>query len=187
MERIIEHSNLDLKQEKENLKKVEVLDLGEKGKGLVARRDFKIGEEVFVVNGETVNYATDYTIPLDEIYRVEPRLSKTVAQYMNHSCDPNIAPDQSNPRMYRAMRDVTVGEELVTNYGFLGYEFGQEMTIDGASKKEIDLVCKCGSKNCKGRMLGYKNMIPEDRQKYKKSVLPFLLDEEKHPFTPPTA
>ena len=186
MEGFGEKLNLDLKQEKENLERVSVMDLGEKGKGLVAKRDFKAGEEVFVVNGETINYATDYTMPLGEVEKVEPRLSKTVVQYMNHSCDPNIAPDQSNPRVYRAVRDIQEGEEVATNYAFLGYEFGQEMSIDGKERKTFDLGCRCGSKNCKGKIRAYKNLTPEERKKYRSYVLLFLLDDEKYPYVPPT-
>lgn len=186
MERDLGSLNLNFKQEKENLERVTVKDLGEKGKGLVAKRNFKAGEEVFVVNGETIGYATDYTIPLNEFEKVEPRLSKTVAQYMNHSCNPNIAPDQSNPRMYRSMRDIQKGEEVATNYAFLGYEFGQEMSIDGKERKTFDLECRCGSKSCEGKMRGYKNLTPEERLKSELYVLPFLLDDEKYPYVPLT-
>lgn len=177
-----EHLNIDMPTERDNLARVEVKKLGEKGNGLVAKKDFLEGEEVFVVNGQVINYATDYTIPISETDKIEPRISKTVAQYMNHSCNPNIAPDQENPRIYRAIRRIKKGEELVTNYAFLGYEFGSEKSLDGQNNLDLDLTCKCGSANCKGKMYGYKNMSPEESEKNKKFVLKFLLDEEKYPY-----
>lgn len=120
-----------------------------------------------------IDYATDYTIPINETEKVEPRINRSIAQYMNHSCEPNIHPDKHG-RKYLAMRDIRAGEEAVTHYGFLGREFGDEKTIDGAESVELDLTCYCGTKSCTGKLRAYNELTDEEKERYKEYVLPFL-------------
>jgi SET domain-containing protein len=154
---------------------LEVRELEGKGKGLVATRNFKKGEALFVVEGEIINYATDYTIPINEKDLIEPRLSRNISQFMNHSCDPNIHPGKDG-RSYLAMRDIKIGEEVATHYGFLGHAFGNEGTIDGTMPISVDLTCRCGSLKCKGKLRGYDELSNEEKEQYKEYVLPFLLN-----------
>jgi SET domain-containing protein len=167
---------INLEQEKQNLENVEVREVSGKGKGLFAKKNFKKGDLIWVLYGDTVNYATDYTIPINEFEKVEPRLAMSVGQFMNHSCDPNIHPDKTG-RNYLATRDIEQGEELATNYAFLGYDFGGEKTIDGKEEISFDKVCHCGSRNCKKILVGYKGLTKEERKKWKDYVLPFLLNK----------
>lgn len=164
---------LNLEQEKENLENVEVQELEGRGKGLIAKRDFKKGEIVFRVHGDVIHYSTDYSIPLNETDYIEPRLSGSVAQFMNHSCNANLYPSKDG-RSYIAMRDIQAGEEVATNYGFLGHAFGEEKTIDGENSIYLDLTCHCNSEQCKGKIRGYDEFTPEEKVKYKNYVLPFL-------------
>lgn len=165
--------NINLEQEKGNMQNVEVREIAEKGKGLFAKRDFKKGEVVFEILGGVIDYATDYTIPINETEKVEPRLNRSIAQYMNHSCEPNIHP-RNDGRTYLAMRDIQTGEEVATNYAFLGFSFGKEKTIDGSENITFDLTCYCGSKKCKGVMTAYSGLTDEEKKEYKEYVLPFL-------------
>lgn len=153
---------------------IEVQEIEGKGKGLVATQDFNKGETVFIVTGEVIHYPTDYTIPLNQIDYIEPRLSENIAQFMNHSCNANIHPSKDG-RSYLAIRDIHAGEEIATNYGFLGRKFGDERTIDGKGLVSFDLTCYCGSHNCKGRLRGFDELTPEEKEEYKEYVLPFLL------------
>jgi len=165
--------DINLEQEKGNMQHVEVRSIPKKGRGIFAKRDFKKGEVVFEIFGNTIDYATDYTIPLNEKEKVEPRTNKSIVQYMNHSCEPNIHP-QKDGRKYLAMRDIQSGEEVVTNYAFFGFEFGQEKTIGGSEQITLDLTCHCGTAHCKGQLTGYNGLTDEEKERYKDFVLPFL-------------
>lgn len=154
---------------------VEVRETDGKGKGLVATRNFRKGETLFVVEGEIIHYATDYTIPINEKDLIEPRLSGNISQFMNHSCNPNIHPSKDG-RSYIAISDIDTGEEVATNYGFLGHVFGKERTIDGTSPISVGLTCHCGALNCKGKLRGYDEFSNEEKEQYKEYVLPFLLN-----------
>ncbi len=165
-----------------NEEHVGVKEVARKGLSLFARHDFKKGDVVFVVSGKIVSYATDYTIPIDHELKIEPRVPGNEAQFMNHSCEPNIG--VLNRSLFVAMRDIVKGEEVVTNYAFLGYEYGHEMTIDGEEKKEFDRTCKCGALNCKGILQSYKTMPPEERNRYREYISEYLLDDMRYPYIP---
>ena len=95
-------------------------------------RPFTKGEIVLVASGRIVTYHTDYTIPIDTDLMIEPRIQEgNPAAYLCHSCDPNVGVRDRS--LFVAMRDIGVGEEIRTHYGFIGYEFGHEMTADGMS------------------------------------------------------
>lgn len=164
---------LNLEQEEKNLENIEVKELEGRGKGLVSRQDLKKGEVVFKVFGDVIHYPTDYTIPLNKTDYIEPRLSGSVAQFMNHSCNANIHPSKDG-RSYIAMRDIQMGEEIATNYGFLGHAFGEERTIEGKSPIFLDLTCHCHSDQCKEKIRGYDEFTPKEKAEYKDYVLPFL-------------
>lgn len=96
-----------------------------------------------------------------------------MAQYVNHSCEPNIG--VKNRSVFVAMRDISKGEELVTSYAFLGYEYGKEMTVDGKEKVEVNRKCNCGTKSCTGYLQCYKDMSEERKVKYKEYIFDYLL------------
>ena len=164
--------SIDFKQEKNNLENVEIKEVAGKGIGMFAKKDFAKGEKIWYLNGGTINYATDYTIPINELEKVEPRISGSIGQFMNNSCEPNIGPQ--NERDYVAMRDIEKGEELFTHYGFLGYEYGEEKSIDGKERKIFDLTCRCGTESSKGKLGCYKYLTDQEREKWKDHILPFL-------------
>lgn len=169
--------NISQEQESDNLQNVAVQEVEGKGRGLFARKDFKKGELIWTLYGDIVTYATDYTVPINATEKIEPRLSKGVGQYMNHSCEPNTHPDKTG-RRYIAMKNIQQGEELTTHYGFLGYSFGQEKSIDGQRAITFDLTCHCGAKNCKSKLRAYNDFTDEEKETYKEYVLPFLLKEK---------
>lgn len=168
---------VNLAQEKANLENVFIDSVSERGdKGMFANKYFKEGEVVWRLFGDTVSYATDYTIPVGKGIAVEPRLSRSVGQFMNHSCEPNIG-TQNNGRDYVAIRPIQKGEELFTHYGFLGYEYGHEKEIDGSGQKVFDLACHCGAPTCKGVLGSFKNFTQEEKEKWRPYILPFLFEK----------
>ncbi|GAV08726.1 hypothetical protein RvY_18380 [Ramazzottius varieornatus] len=80
---------------------------------------------------------------------VDARKKGSLARFLNHSCDPNLAIvpvrlDVSVPRLCLfAKRDIMAGEELTVDYG-------RHEVDDGLSAAFSRKVCACGSSNCGG-------------------------------------
>jgi hypothetical protein len=143
-------------------------ETGDYGKSLYAKRDFKKDELVFVAFGPLVSEATDYTIPIDHTLKIEPREPEgNLCQYICHSCEPNVG--IKSRTCFVAMRDIKQDEEAVTHYGFLGYDFGDELPIEKRA-------CKCCSASCKGIMRGYKDLTTQEREQWKEYISDYLLD-----------
>ena len=84
-------------------------------------------------------------------YVVDAFSEGNIGRFFNHSCDANVIVqnvfiDTHDPRFYAialfAKRTIKAFEELRWDYGYL------EGSIEGRT-----LYCKCGSKNCRGRLL----------------------------------
>jgi len=85
------------------------------------------------------------------IFTLDAKVSGNIGRYFNHSCDPNIfvqnvfidTHDLRFPWVsYFALSNIPAGTELAWDYNY----------IIGSVKNKI-LMCHCGSKNCKGRLL----------------------------------
>ena|SRR6266567_1433505 len=156
---------------------IEVHETSTHGKSLFAKHAFKKDDIVFVASGKIVNYPTQYTIPIDQNLFIEPRTPKgNPVQYICHSCDPNLGIKSST--LFVAMRNIKAGEELFVHYGFLGYEFGKEMSEDGKETVKFDLTCHCGASNCVGRFRGHKEFTLEERTKWKGYISDYLLTKK---------
>lgn len=122
---------------------VEIRKSGKHGNGLFALRDFKKGESLYSLKkGRMVKY--------DEIQNLSERekmhLDRVGDEYeiieppgcfINHSCEPNV---EEKNRIGYASRDIKEGEEITIDYTYL----------------EKPFKCYCGSKNCRGLVLGGK-------------------------------
>lgn len=159
---------------------VEVRETSSKGKSLFAKHNFKKGDLVFIATGKIITYPTDYTIPVDENLYIEPRSPGSLAQFICHSCDPNVGVNDRN--LFVAMRDIYKDEEILTSYAFLGYEYGEEKSRDGKEELSLELTCHCGAKNCNGKLQCYKYMPPEWRREYREYISEYLSDDSKYPY-----
>jgi len=85
---------------------------------------------------------------------------------VNHSCVPNsgIHVNATGGHDYIAMRDILVDEEITFDYAMRNY------TVDFFPN------CRCGSKECRGKITGWKDLPTEIREKYKGFVAPYLLE-----------
>lgn len=162
--------------------RIEIKETQNKGKSLFAKHDFKQGDIIFVASGKIINYVTDYCIPISENLFIEPREPGSLSQFVCHSCKPNIG--IKNRNVFVAMQDIKEGEEVVTSYAFLGYEYGHEKSFDGKENLSLDLKCNCGTKSCNGVLQCYKHMPPEWRTKYREYISDYLLDDAKYPYIP---
>ncbi|CAG9797715.1 unnamed protein product [Chironomus riparius] len=89
--------------------------------------------------------------PKEKVYIMDAKQCGNIGRYFNHSCEPNlfvqsVFVDTHDLRFpwiaFFAQRPIKAGEELTWNYN---YEVG--------SVPSKVLYCKCGSKNCRGRIL----------------------------------
>ena len=78
-----------------------------------------------------------YLFTLDSYWTIDGSVGGSGAQYINHSCDPNIITViRSGHIIYVSRRAIRKGEELTVDYHFA---------------KDIEAVpCKCGSAKCRG-------------------------------------
>ena len=78
-----------------------------------------------------------YLFTLDAYWTLDGSVGGSGAEYINHSCDPNlVARILKNHILYVSRRDIGVGEELTVDYHF--------------DKKVEKVVCHCGAAKCRG-------------------------------------
>jgi SET domain-containing protein len=114
--------------------------------GVYAQEPIPPGRKVIEYTGERVSRREtkrrsegplNYMFTLDSYWAIDGSVGGSGAEYINHSCDPNIyAWIFKGHIIYRSRRPIAVGEELT-----IDYHFG----------KEVERVpCSCGAKNCRG-------------------------------------
>ncbi|MDJ0800341.1 MAG: SET domain-containing protein-lysine N-methyltransferase [Calothrix sp. MO_167.B12] len=136
-----------------------------KGEGIFATRSFQAGETVMVGIIEKVldkNDSHASQIAKDKYVRHAGLISK-----VNHSCDPNcgIKVNQTGGHDFVAMRNINVNEEITFDYAMRNYSIDHFL-----------MLCECGSKNCRKKITGWKD-LPESRKKeYTGFVAPYLLE-----------
>lgn len=147
---------------------VETSKLIPSGKGLHARRDFLEREEIFIVEGQLVNYSTLRTLQLTDDIHIDPVDKDGEPEpgyYLNHSCKPNaysyVVEDNQNLslRIY-ALNHINKGEEITVDYSFM------ETAITNSC------ICKCGSDYCRGKIIGFKDLGDEEIENYLSKNLP---------------
>jgi SET domain-containing protein len=78
-----------------------------------------------------------YIFWLSERWALDGAVGGSGAEFINHSCDPNMTARIVNGHIYlSANRPIEPGEELTYDYN-----------IDG---DKASVTCKCGAKNCRG-------------------------------------
>src|SRR5262245_165477 len=134
---------------------VEVFVTPHSFKGVRAARDLQAGEFIVAFEGPTMPYAQ---VPEEEIAYViwhsSPGiflLPKTIARYINHSCNPNC--EVKTLRVYTT-KPLKKGEELTFYYNPLESSTGKPE--DDFWDPRWSFNCKCGAANCQGRVDGYR-------------------------------
>lgn len=78
-----------------------------------------------------------YLFTLDAYWTIDGAAGGSGAEYINHSCNPNLAARIVRGRIYYfSIRPIQRGEELTIDYRF--------------DKKVERVVCKCGAESCRG-------------------------------------
>ena len=158
-----------------------------KGYGVFAARDIRQGEHIFHVDLRGLKrYTPD---ELEREVQAHPEIDgdhanyvgngkyvieETPASYMNHSCDPNCYFKMQSIAVYDvfALHNILAGEELTHDYAATSVD-------QFAGKGFWVLECRCGSKNCRGKVTGdffglseelqrkyYPHLPPSTKKKY---------------------
>lgn len=78
-----------------------------------------------------------YLFTLDAYWTLDGSVGGSGAEYINHSCDPNlVARILKGHILYMSRRDIRPGEELTVDYHF--------------DKKVAKVPCRCGAAKCRG-------------------------------------
>ena len=78
-----------------------------------------------------------YLFTLDSYWTIDGSVNGSGAEYINHSCDPNLAARIVNGHiLYMSVRNIKRGEELTVDYHF--------------DKKVERIICTCGTLKCRG-------------------------------------
>lgn len=115
--------------------------------GVYATEGIPAGRKVLEYTGEKISRRETkrraetskfiYLFTLDPYWTIDGSVGGSGAQYINHSCNPNlIARIVRGHILYMSLRDIKPGEELTVDYHF--------------DKKVEKVICKCGAPNCRG-------------------------------------
>jgi len=134
------------------------------GRGLIAQGLIKAGEIISTVPPEAPRtpLAEVLSWPMEEqdaflihsyqLSETECVSEQDEAQYMNHSCDPNVW--WLDDETMIARRDIRAGEEITYDYSTT------ELAVP------MDMACRCGSPLCRGRVTNRDYLIPDWQQRY---------------------
>lgn len=115
--------------------------------GVYATENIPRGRKVIEYRGERISRketkrraeASEFTylFTLDAYWTLDGAVRGSGAEYINHSCDPNLVSRIIKGHiLYVSLRDIRKGEELTIDYRF---------------EKKVDKVsCRCGSPKCRG-------------------------------------
>lgn len=143
--------------------KFQVKNTGKYGKGVFATMHIKAGEHVHVLDGKTLtlNELVKAVLtgkeamndPLQVGRRTYIDLNK-ISRMFNHSCNPNAGVRKRSELF--AIRDIQKGEEIT-------YDYSQTI-----SPTQWDMVCTCGTENCRKTIHDIRSISKKQLQFYKK-------------------
>ena len=115
--------------------------------GIYATEFIPAGRKVIEYTGERINRRETkrradarkftYLFTLDSYWTIDGAAGGSGAEYINHSCDPNLTSRiMKGHILYISLRDIRPGEELTIDYRF--------------DKKVERVACHCGAASCRG-------------------------------------
>ena len=146
-------------------KYLKFLRLKDKGRTLLANKDIGKGTVVLRLKGiiKKCSEAAPESVQIDHNKFIDSKYYY-IEDYINHSCEPNVKIDFKKLN-FIGLRDIRKGEEITYNYLTTEYNL---------VKDKLDFDCNCDSKNCFGRIKGFKFLTETKRLKLKPLLSPFL-------------
>lgn len=133
------------------------------GRGLVAVEPIGRDELIAIKGGHIVDTATLRTLPASlrnsevqiadgfHLVALEVAEYEPVMLFINHSCEPNVG--FGGNILLRAMRDISAGEELTTDYALF-------------DDSDEQMECNCGTASCRHTISGRDWQRPELQRRY---------------------
>jgi len=114
------------------------------GWGIYAAENIPANRKVIEYRGEKIGPReakrrgqTPYLFVLDEHWTIDGGVGGSGAQYINHSCQPNLVSRIMKCHIiYMSLRRVRKGEELTIDYNY--------------DDTDETMSCRCGRSNCRG-------------------------------------
>jgi SET domain-containing protein len=136
---------------------------GIEGRGLAAVAQIAAGEVVAIKGGHIVTTAALRSLP-ERLQNSEIQIAdgfhlaalaepeyEPVMLFINHSCEPNVG--FAGNVVLVAMRDISAGEELTTDYAFF-------------DNNDDTMECQCGTPSCRGTVSGRDWQRPDLQRTY---------------------
>ena len=148
------------------------------GRGIFAKADIRKDERLAIFGGKVMlidemyqlpEVMQGYTMQIEERFVLGP--ASTIPEdtdFFNHSCDPNCG---FNGQVFLvAMRDIKAGDEITFDYSMTVSEsVGSDMVFE--------MVCACGSPNCRKTITEQDWMLPELQARYKGYFSQYIQDK----------
>ena len=147
-----------------NGRRIQTRRSGVHGNGVFAVQDIAEGETLVEYKGEVINWEEalrrhphdpaqpnhTFYFHVDDERVIDGKVNGNSAKWINHSCAPNCEADEEDGRVFiKALRPIEPGEELNYDYG---------LVLEGRHTRKVkqEFACHCGSRKCRGTMLGPK-------------------------------
>lgn len=153
--------------------RIEVRNTDNKGAGVFAKEYIPEGTVITYVDGQIhyaekesmiSQYAADHAVPFHRYFYRNG--FNTDAVRLNHSCDPNCY--VKDLFFVTTMRGIQSGEELTYCYSL----------FCNSDWQNPEGVCHCGSKNCLGKILPWRDLPSDFKKKYIEYTADWILFEE---------
>ncbi|HZF16628.1 MAG TPA: SET domain-containing protein-lysine N-methyltransferase [Steroidobacteraceae bacterium] len=146
----------------ESIPLVEVRDSAIHGRGVFALRRIEKGARVIEYVGERISHEEadrryedrpesdnhTFLFIVDKRTVIDAGVGGNEARYINHACDPNCETVIEQRRIFiEALRDIEPGEEL-------NYDYQIQREDDDPPNVDEIWACRCGTRACRGTMLG---------------------------------
>jgi hypothetical protein len=133
------------------------------GQGIFATRDFRKGEAIGEVRGKIYDRSDPppgYNARVSRLLQISADRyllpTTKLGYYINHSCDPNARVKIGKKVYVVALKSIGQGQEIT-------FDYSTTMNED-----DWEMVCRCGSKNCRRRIRDFKYLPKRLQQKYTK-------------------
>ena len=144
----------------------ELLDSLEKGEGIFATKQFHTGDIVMIGEIEEDDIEKNHS-HASQMGESRYALHCGNITKVNHSCSPNcgINLNISGAHDFIAMQAIEIGDEVTFDYAMRNYCI-----------EDFPYKCLCGAENCRGSIIGWKDLPDSFKSKYKGFVAPYLIE-----------